>query len=177
MVDEESAEQRADHGRETEHPAEESLIAPALARWDEVADDRNADDDETAAADSLKRAKENELQHALGDAAQHGAHEKDRNRHLQNQFAAVQIAQFPVERTNHGAGQEIRGDHPGQVGEAAEIAHDRGQRGRDDGLVEGGQEERQEQRAEHRRERRLRGARCSLRRVHPLLCAASSFFM
>ena len=42
--------------------------------------------------------------------------------------------------------EQVRGDHPGQVVQPAEVADDRGQRGRDDGLVERG-----EQHAEHQR--------------------------
>ena len=58
VVDEESADQRADDGGDAEHRAEEALIAPALARRDQVADHGDGDDDQSAAADPFQRAEQ-----------------------------------------------------------------------------------------------------------------------
>jgi len=57
VIDQEAADQRADNGGSPEHRAEEALVAPALARRDEVANDRDGDDDQSPAACSLERAK------------------------------------------------------------------------------------------------------------------------
>ena len=58
VVDEETADQRADDGGDAEHGAEEALVAPALARRDQVADHGDGDDDQPAAAEPLQRAEE-----------------------------------------------------------------------------------------------------------------------
>ena len=77
-----------------------------------------------------------ELRHVLREPAQRRADEEDHDRDLQHELAAVQVAEFAVERADHRAGQQIGGDHPGQMRESAELADDRRQRGRDDGRVE-----------------------------------------
>ncbi len=82
VVDEEAAEQWADHGRHTENRAEHSLVAPALARRNEVADDGNRRDEESAGAESLERAEADQLDHVLRDAAERGADEEDDDRGL-----------------------------------------------------------------------------------------------
>jgi hypothetical protein len=53
VVDEEPAEQRADHGRHAEHSAEHALVPSALARRDDVADDRDRRDEQAAGAEAL----------------------------------------------------------------------------------------------------------------------------
>ena len=150
MIDEEAADQRADDGGNPEHRAEEALIAPALARRNEVADHGDGDDDQSAAAGAFERAKHDQLQHVLRDAAEGGAHEKHGDGHLQDDLAAVEIAEFSVERAGDRAGEQIGRHHPREVTQAAEIADHGRQCGRDDGLVEGGEPQRQKQRAEHR---------------------------
>ena len=63
--------------------------------------------------------------------------------------AAVDVGQLAVERRRHRRGEQIGGDHPGQVGEIVEVAPDGRQRRRHDGLVERAQEHRQQDAAEH----------------------------
>ena len=150
MIDEEAAHQRADDGGNPEHRAEEALIAAALARRDEVADHGDGDDDQPSAAHAFERAKDDELQHVLRNAAEGRAYEKHRDRHLQHDLATVEIAEFSVERAGDRAGEEISRHHPREITQAAEIADHGGQCGRHNGLVEGGEPQRQKQRAEHR---------------------------
>ena len=61
VVDEEAAEQRADHRRDAEDGAEEALVAAALARRDDVADHGDRDHDQPAAAEPLERAEGDQL--------------------------------------------------------------------------------------------------------------------
>ena len=56
VLDKKPADQRANHGREPEDPAEDALVAAALARREEVADDRHRGHDQAAAAEALHRA-------------------------------------------------------------------------------------------------------------------------
>ena len=59
--------------------------------------------------------------------------------------AAVDVAERAEHRRHRGRGQQIGRDDPGQVGDILELPADGRQRGRDDGLVERGQEHRQHQ--------------------------------
>src|SRR5436309_1712068 len=90
----------------------------------------------TIGAESLQRTKRDQLRHVLRDAAERRADEEDHDRDLQQLLAAVQIAELAVERSRHRRGEQIGGDDPGEMLDAAEIANDRRQRGRDDRLVE-----------------------------------------
>ena len=49
VVDEEPSEQRADHRRDAEHRAEEPLVAAAVARREDVADDGHGGHDQPSA--------------------------------------------------------------------------------------------------------------------------------
>ncbi len=59
---------------------------------------------------------------------------------LEDQPAAVEVGDLAPQRRDGGRGQQVGGDDPGQVVEAAEVADDAGQRGADDALVERGEE-------------------------------------
>ena len=85
--------------------APKNPVAAAFARRNEIADHRNGDDDEPAAADPLQAAEHDQLEHVLRQPAQRGAHQEDHDRHLQHDLAAMQIAEFSVERPSHGAGE------------------------------------------------------------------------
>ena len=149
MIDEESADQRADDGGNAKHRAEKTLVAAALARGDEIADHGDGDDHEAAAAYSFERAKGDQLHHVLREAAERGADKKDRDCHLQHDLAAVEVAEFSIKRARDRAGEEIGRHYPGEVTQAAEIADHGRQRGRDHGLIERRKPQRQKQRAEY----------------------------
>ena len=98
-----------------------------------------------AAADALDGAEGDELTHVPGLAAESGPDEEDHDRAQEQVLAAVLVAELAPHLGGRGAGQQIRGDHPGQVAQPAEVADDRRQRGRHDRLVEGGQQQREHQ--------------------------------
>ncbi len=135
-IDEEAAEQRSDHGGDAEHGPEIALIAPPLARRDDVADDGERHDHEAAAAEPLERAERDQLGHALGEPAQRRADQEDDERCLQQPLAAEEVAELAVQRPHHCRCEQIRGDDPRELRDASEVADDRRQRGRDDRLVE-----------------------------------------
>src|SRR5436189_45198 len=66
VVDEEAADQRPDHGRDPEDAAEVALVAAALARRDDVADDRDRRHHQASAAEPLEAAERDQLRHVLG---------------------------------------------------------------------------------------------------------------
>ena len=114
-------------------------------------------DDQTAAADPLHGAERDQLAHVLGEPAEHRADQEDHDRRLQHDPAPVEVAELPVQRPDHGRGEQVRGHDPGEVLDPAELADDRRQRRRDDRLVERRQQQDQHQRAEDQAD-----ARCLL---------------
>src|SRR5262249_44938492 len=57
-------------------------------------------------------------------------------------------ASLPVDGPGDGRGEQVRGHDPGEVGDATEVADDRRQRRRDDGLIERGEQKHEQQRPE-----------------------------
>ena len=148
MLGEQAAQQRPEHAGRAEDRAEQPLVAAAFPGRYDVADDRHRQHHQPAAAEPLERAEADELGHVLGGAAQRGTGEEDDDRGLEQLLAAVLVAQFAPQGCGGGRGQQIGGDHPGQVLQAAEVADDGGQRGRHDGLVQRRQQQPEQQGAD-----------------------------
>jgi hypothetical protein len=148
VVDEEPAEERSDHRRDAEDRSEEALVAAAVARRDDVADDREGHHEETAAAEPLQRAERDQLRHVLADPAQRRANQEDHDRALQDELAAEEVAELPVDRPDHRRSQQVGRDDPRELRDAAEVADDRRQRRGDDRLVERREQQHEQQRAE-----------------------------
>ena len=87
-----------------------------------------------------------QLEHVLGQARQHRAHQEDDDRQLEEVLAAVEVAELPPQRCRDGRGQQVGGHHPRQVVQPVEVAGDGGQRRRHDRLVERGQDHAQHER-------------------------------
>jgi hypothetical protein len=124
-LSDEAAEQRPDHRRDAEDSAEEPLVLTALARRDDVADHGERGDDQAAGPEALKRAARDQLGHVLGQAAQNRAGEEDQDRALQDRLAPVEVAELAVQRPGDGRAQQIGGDHPREVVQAAQVSDDR----------------------------------------------------
>ena len=146
VVDEEPAKQRSDHARDAEHGAERALVLAALTGRDDVADDRLGQHDQAAAADALQGAERDQLAHAPRLTAEGGADQEDHDRGEEEVLAPVLVAQLPPDLGGRGGGEDVGGDHPGQVGEAAEVVDDGRQRGGHDRLVERRQQQREHER-------------------------------
>ena len=125
--------------------AEEPRVAPALARGDDIADRRLCAHHQPAAAESLDGAERDQLGHPLREPAQHRADQEDHERRLEHELAPVEVAELAVQRRHDRHREQVRGDDPADVVEPAELADDRGQRGRDDRLVERRQQHHEEQ--------------------------------
>ena len=132
----EAAEQRADNARESEHRAEQPLVTAALARRDDVADRRHRPDHQAATAEPLHAPEHDQFGEALRQAAERRAGEEDHQRDLEHDLAPVEVAELAVHRRDRRLREQVRGHDPGDVAEAAEVADDRRQRGRDDRLVQ-----------------------------------------
>ena len=143
---EEPADQRSRHAGHAEDGAEEPEVAAALTRRDDVPDRRLGADQQAPAAQALDCPKGDQLGHALCLSAESRTDQKKNQRSLQNDLAAVEIAELPVERSDDRDCEQVGRDDPGEVVETPEVADDRRQGGRDDRLVERRQQHRQHQR-------------------------------
>ena len=83
LVDEEAAQERADHARQREHGAHVALVAAALAGRDDVADDRHRERHQAAGADALQAAERDQLDHALREAGQRRSEQEHDDRELE----------------------------------------------------------------------------------------------
>ena len=146
VVHEHPAEQRADHAGQAEDRAEQADVAATFPGRDHVADDGLRADHQTACAQALERAERDQHDHGRADAGQDRAGHEDDDGRLEEDLPAVLVTQLAPERGGHREGQQVRGDHPGDVRAAMEVADDGRQRGGHDRLVERG-----EQHAEHER--------------------------
>ena len=140
-----AADERPDHGGDGEHGAEQAHVAAAVARRHDVADDRLGPDHQTAAAQALQGPEGDQLGHGVAETGQGRTDDEDDDRGLEEGLAPVLVAQLPPQRRGHRRRQQVGGHHPGQVRPPVQVPHDGGQRGRDDGLVEGGEEHAQQQ--------------------------------
>ena len=153
VVDQEAAEQRAGDRCDGEHGADQAHVAAALAGRDDVRDDRLRAHHQAAGADPLKGAKADQLPHRLREPGEHRAGQEDQDRGEEHGLAPEHVAELPVQRGRDRRGEQVGGHDPGEVIEPAQVADDRRQRRRDDGLVERGEEHAEHQRGEDGRER------------------------
>jgi hypothetical protein len=70
---------------------------------------------------------------------------EDHDREDEELLAPVHVTELAVERRGDRRGQDVRGDHPGQVRDAAQVTDDPRQRGAHDKLVEHGEQHRHQQ--------------------------------
>ena len=152
VVGDEAAEHRpaAACGRVGER--EVGVIAPALLGRDQVAEHDHPHRRETAAAESVQHAAENQHQHVGGERAHERARQIDQDRDPKREPAAMDVGDLAVERDGGGRRQQVGGDQPRQAVDVAQVASDRRQRARQDGLVERAHERRQQD-AEHDQQR------------------------
>ena len=143
MLGKDPAERRPGNRGGDEDRREIGLIAAALARGDDVADNRLAEREEAAAAKSLQGAGADQDEDVARYRAGDGAAEEDGDGEKEHCPSPMHVAELAVERCRRRRREEVSGDHPGQVLHIIELAPDRRQRGRNDRLVEGAQEHRQ----------------------------------
>ncbi len=135
-----TAEQRSGDAGDAEDGAKDALVPAAFARRHDVADDGLTQDRESAAAQSLDRPKDDQSGQTLAETAERRSDQEDDDGRLEDNFATVEIAELPVERSRDCFREEVGGHDPGDVIESAEVADDRRQCRRDDCRIERGQE-------------------------------------
>ncbi len=131
-----AAHERAGNRRDAPDAAEQRLGACALFERVQFADDRHAERDDGAGTHSLDRAKHDQLRHRCRGAGEGGSRDEDGDAGEIQPAAAVQIGQPPPDRHRRCRRQQVRGEHPAVVREAAEGGDDGRHRGPDHGGLE-----------------------------------------
>ena len=145
VMREQTADHRAGHARDREHAADVALIAAAFAQRHDVGDDGLGDRDQSAAADALYDARDDQLRHRLRQrACDRGDQEYD-DRDRQQHAPAEEIAELAVDRRNHRRCHEITRNDPRDQREAVELLRHARQGDGDDGLIECAQKDREHQ--------------------------------
>ena len=148
MVGDQAAEQRAAAAGGGVGRGEVAVIAAALLGRDQIGEHDHAHGRQPAAAEAVQDAAQDQHQHVRRQRADQRAGHIGQDRDAQREPAPMDVRDLAVERDDRGRCQQIGGDQPGQVVHVAEIAPDRRQRRRQNGLVERAHERRQ-QHAEH----------------------------
>ena len=100
---------------QTEHGAEQSLVATALARRDDVSDDRLRTDDQPAAAETLNGLERDQLGHAAAEPRKRRAAQEGHDRRLEEELAPVLVAELAPHWCRDSRSEQIGDDHPGEV--------------------------------------------------------------
>lgn len=148
MVGEQPAEQRPDHRGHPEDRTDRPLVLAAFTQRDHVGDQRHRGDHQPARADALQPSPDDQHRHIGRETAQERAGDEDDRRDLEDDLPAEEVTELSHQDRCHRLGEQIRGDHPGHMGGAAQIRDDRGQRRAHDRLVQGGQQNPQHDRDE-----------------------------
>jgi hypothetical protein len=127
----------AGDGGEAEDGAQ--VLAAVLGRND-VGDDGLREDHQAAAAQTLDGAEDHKVPEIGGEGAAHRGEGEQCNGHKEQVAAAQDVTELAVDGHHDGGGQQVGGGDPGLVLHAAELPHDGGHRGGDDGLVQAGEE-------------------------------------
>ena len=148
MVGDQAAKQRAAAAGGGIGRGEVAVIATALLGRDQIGEHDHAHGRQPAAAEAMQDAAQDQDQHVRRQRAHERAGHIGQDRDAQREPASMDVRDLAVERNDRGRCQEIGGDQPGKVVHVAEIAPDRRQRRRQNGLVERAHERRQ-QHAQH----------------------------
>ncbi len=146
VVREVAAEQGPGHGGEAEGGADQAHVPAALPGWHDVGDDRLHADHEAARADALQGAERDELVHGLCPARERGAGDEDDDGELEDALAAEEVAELAVDGQSDRGRQKVGGDRPGHPVQAVQLTDDLRERGGDDHLLQGGQEQGEQER-------------------------------
>src|SRR5690606_11321112 len=133
---EEPAQAGPGDGRDRPHGGQPGLDPGALLQRVEVGGEGLHGGLEGPAAQALHDAEGDQGAHVPGQGAQQGAgQEQDRARD-EDGFAAEGVGQLAVDREGDRDGEQVAGEQPGEVGEAAEVPDDLRDGGGDDGGVQ-----------------------------------------
>ena len=131
VLDDDPAEERTDEPGDAPHRAEDALHPAALFQVVDVADDGEGRRLHRSGPEPLHGAEGDERADPLREPARHRADEEDGDAGEEHRLAPVEIGELAVDGDRHRRGEQVRGEDPGVVVDAAEIA-DYGRHGRGD---------------------------------------------
>src|SRR3546814_15377446 len=98
MLDKKASDQGTEDRRKSEYTAKDALIAPALARGDDIADRRHRRDHQDSAATTLESTARDQRAHCKTQTTQLRPHEPQGNCALPADFAYKPLHTLPLER-------------------------------------------------------------------------------
>ena len=93
----------------------QALVAAALPRRDDVADDGERERHQAAAAEALDGADRRSSRRCSGEGTDTGADQEDHDRGLEDRPAAAEVGDLAPQRGGRGRGEQVGGDDPGQL--------------------------------------------------------------
>ncbi len=144
VLGDEAAEHGAAAARRRIGDGEIAVVAAALLRRHQVAEHDHAHRRQSAAAQTMQRAAEDQHPHVGRQRADQRAGHVGEDRDAQREPPAADVGDLAVERDHRRRGEHVGGDQPGQALNVAEVAADDRQRGGQNGLVERAEERRQQ---------------------------------
>jgi hypothetical protein len=139
-VGEPAAHDRAQDARRTEDRQEEALVAGAVPRRHDVADDRQGQREQAAGADALDGPEGGEHVHRCGRRARGRPDDEDRDGEQEEAAPTVDVGELAVERRRDRGGDQVRRGRPRLPVQPAEVVGDGADRRGHDRLVERGEE-------------------------------------
>ncbi len=143
VVGQQTANHRAENAGAHEHDRGAALHHRAFARREQIGNDGLRDRQQTAAADALQSARDNQHPERRRQRAGDRAEDENADGEQQNGTPPVDVGELAEQRRGGGQREKISSDHPGQIIDIAEALADGGQCRRDDRLFERGEEHRQ----------------------------------
>ena len=144
VVGDQAAEPGAEQRAEAEDGAEEALVLAALGWSEDVADDGQRDREERAGTQALQPAEGDQLPHLLREPRQHRPDQEDQDADDEDRPPAEEVGELAVDRPADRRRHQVGGERPDVDVVAVQVGDDDRQRGPDDGLVEGGEEDAQQ---------------------------------
>ena len=144
-----AANQRTSHRRESKNATDNTHVAAAVAGRDHVSNHRLRQNHQTAAAQTLQGTSKNQPVHVLSERANNRTRHESDNRKNQEGLASELVRKLAVDRHRNRRKQDENGNHPAHVLHAVKLTDDRGQRRRQNRLVQRGHEHHNDQAQEH----------------------------
>lgn len=141
MIRERAAQQRTSHTRDAPHGANQAERQRALAQRQRVAQHDDGAAEQAGGAHAGDGAADDEGRARRRDGADQAADLEDEDGEQVDVLDGEVAQQLAVQRLQRGRGQQVRGAVPADVLGRGELRGDGAEGGRDDGLVQGDEED------------------------------------
>ena len=120
------------------------MVLATLARIEHVSNDRESDREQRTGTKTLDRAERDELPHRLREAREQRPDKEHGDREEKNGAATEEVRQLSVDRPADRRRKDVRRKCPRVDVVATKVGDDPRERGTDDGLIEGREEQSKE---------------------------------